>query len=96
MVSCKFVGINMLEEVLNKMKTGKKFLIHNCSLCGYPCGYIFKKFIEKPDKLLVYDSGCYCTNQYPNYQLASKSDIEDHLLNNSHINFLEDKNFLED
>lgn len=29
--------------------------IHNCSICEYPCGYVFK------DDQVFYDNGCYCT-----------------------------------
>lgn len=29
--------------------------IHNCSLCGYPCGYVFN------EGRVGYDSGCDCT-----------------------------------
>ena len=39
-----------------------KWAIHDCSLCGYPCGYIFH------DGQVSYDSGCYCVTYYPNIQ----------------------------
>lgn len=34
--------------------------IHDCSLCGYECGYIFD-YNEHP---VVYDHGCDCTRTY--------------------------------
>lgn len=34
----------------------KKWTIHHCSLCGYPCGYI----IDHAQDLVEYDSGCDC------------------------------------
>jgi hypothetical protein len=33
----------------------KEWRIHNCSICGYPCGYIIK------GDDVYYDSGCDCT-----------------------------------
>lgn len=30
--------------------------IHDCSICGYPCGYVFSL-----DLVVAYDSRCYCT-----------------------------------
>jgi hypothetical protein len=36
--------------------TGRTFWhIHNCSFCGYDCGYVFE------GDLVGYDSGCHCT-----------------------------------
>ncbi len=34
--------------------------IHDCSLCGYECAYLFFQYIEND---VVYDSGCDCTFQ---------------------------------
>jgi hypothetical protein len=31
--------------------------VHDCSLCGYKCGYVISA-----DLGLEYDSGCYCTS----------------------------------
>lgn len=36
-----------------------KWVIHNCSICNYPCGYVFCPNHE----LVGYDSGCNCTRQ---------------------------------
>jgi len=35
--------------------------VHDCSICGYGCGYIF--FNEGWPEV-VYDSGCDCTRRY--------------------------------
>jgi hypothetical protein len=49
-------------------KIGLSFwLTHNCSMCGYPCGYIIKG-----DKVF-YDSGCDCVN----YTDVQERDWED-------------------
>ncbi len=42
--------------------------IHNCSICGYECGYLFK------DGKVGYDSGCDCVS-YSNIQQRPWSDI---------------------
>ena len=39
-------------------KNHKKWVIYDCSICSYPCGYIFDDHFER----VRYDSGCYCTN----------------------------------
>lgn len=36
-----------------------KWVIHRCSMCNYPCGYVFDETYE----CVGYDSGCYCTNR---------------------------------
>lgn len=35
--------------------------VHDCSLCGYKCGYLF--FEDKTHEVL-YDQGCDCTKIY--------------------------------
>jgi hypothetical protein len=42
-----------LKEQVQKMGL-THFPVHKCSMCGYPCGYIFS------DDRVSYDSGCYC------------------------------------
>lgn len=37
----------------------KKWIVHHCSFCNYPCGYIFCDNNE----YVGYDRGCYCTNR---------------------------------
>lgn len=36
----------------------KRWTIHNCSLCGYPCGFLFRG-----DKVF-FDCGCYCVTTH--------------------------------
>lgn len=42
--------------------------IHNCSICGYPCGYLFH------DDQVFYDSGCDCVN-YADIQPKTWEDV---------------------
>lgn len=36
----------------------KKWKVHECSMCGYPCGYIIES------ERISYDPGCYCSGGY--------------------------------
>lgn len=36
-----------------------EWLIHDCAICGYHCGYLFD------GEHVFYDSGCYCTSGAP-------------------------------
>ena len=47
------------------------WLIHNCSLCGYPCGYHFR------DNEVYYDSGCDCTDS-STWSDRTWDDVADH------------------
>jgi len=43
------------QEIKEKMKKDKeKYIVHNCSMCNYPCGFIYI------NDILYYDSGCHC------------------------------------
>lgn len=44
------------EELKNqvKLKGINKWTVHNCSMCGYPCGYVFR------GEDVFYDPGCDC------------------------------------
>jgi len=35
----------------------RKFELHKCSICNYPCGFIFKNNFQD----VLYDHGCDCT-----------------------------------
>lgn len=48
----------------------KEWRIHDCSICGYPCGYIFEE-----DRVL-YDSGCDCS--YGGESLRDWDDVAEH------------------
>lgn len=46
-----------------------KFHCHRCSMCGYPCGYVFSPDYEH----VGYDAGCDCTKRY----IVNPSSYED-------------------
>lgn len=41
-----------------KEKNIARWILHKCSMCGYPCGFRFY-----PDGSVGYDSGCFCSSQ---------------------------------
>ena len=44
-------------DTLKKRAAGRgKVVLRNCSMCGYPCGYLWASSGQ-----LLYDSGCDCT-----------------------------------
>ncbi len=44
-----------LDALRTKHADGSKMVLHKCSMCQYPCGYIWN------GDRIFYDSGCYCT-----------------------------------
>jgi hypothetical protein len=46
--------------------------VHNCSICGYACGYYFENNHED----VFYDAGCDCVN-YSNVQKRSWENLAD-------------------
>ena len=47
-----------------------RWTIHNCSMCGYPCGYIFR------GDSVSYDCGCDCV-AYTNIIQSSWEEVAD-------------------
>jgi hypothetical protein len=45
----------ILAKLLRFMLLGNIVHVHDCSICGYPCGFIIE------NNQLVYDHGCLCT-----------------------------------
>ena len=58
--------------------------IHDCSLCHYPCGYIFNK-----DGNVFYDSGCDCV-AYTNLQPRSWEDVAEHYNQQSNADYIKE------
>lgn len=58
-----------------------KWPVHDCSICGYPCGYIFQ------EGLVGYDSGCDCVN-YTNIQLRSYEDVAEFYNRQTHPDYV--------
>jgi hypothetical protein len=52
----------------------KRWKLHNCSMCGYPCGYIFSD-----DGSVDYDSGCDCVSYGPNITPRNYGDLAETL-----------------
>lgn len=50
-----------------------KWPVHDCSMCGYECGYLF----NYEGYEVVYDNGCYCTGITRNSQ-RSWEDVLEH------------------
>lgn len=48
----------------------KEWRIHNCSMCGYPCGYLIN------GDVVYYDAGCDCVWRPP--RESSWEDLADH------------------
>lgn len=46
--------IKTVAAIIKEHWKNKKFIVHTCSLCDYPCGFIW---VEGE---LFYDSGCHC------------------------------------
>lgn len=56
----------MLRSVEEFQRQAKKkgidnWVIHHCSICGYPCGFIIEIEVNR----IRYDSGCLCRREIP-------------------------------
>lgn len=49
-----------------------RFNIHDCSICGYPCGFVFNH------GRIGYDSGCDCGSYDPGIRVREWQDLADH------------------
>lgn len=75
--------MELKDKFIDKLKSGKRYKVHNCSMCEYPCSF----FIEQ-DKLF-YDSGCDCV-RYTNIQERSFDDLDFYFdASNGHIPYIE-------
>ena len=64
-----------------------KWNIHDCSMCGYDCGYVFAPDYEH----VGYDSGCDCVS-YKNINPSSWEDIRDHYNNQTNLEYIKTMN----
>lgn len=62
-----------LPDFIELMKQGEKLIVHNCSMCGYPCGFI----IDKDG--LGYDTGCYCVRDCPRIEDRTESELAEYI-----------------
>lgn len=59
MAKNNFTRTEQIQGVRNTLsKLNKKLTCHHCSICNYPCGYVFIN--DKP----YYDSGCNCLKDW--------------------------------
>lgn len=59
------------QESYHKNKI-KKWIIHNCVICNYPCGFLFE-FDN-----VYYDNGCYCTYLEAPLRQSNFQEVADH------------------
>lgn len=57
----------------------REWQFHSCSMCDYRCGYHFSSCFT----WVVFDAGCYCTNQSRTYErdwddVANQYNIQTH------------------
>lgn len=67
-----------------KVKAISKWIIHHCSFCNYPCGYLFM------NDTVQYDNGCRCLKNYP--KPRNWQDVADHYNRQTHPQVIEQMN----
>ncbi len=60
----KYVLNDFKEAIISKEISN--WIIHNCSMCNYPCGFVFN--ICDGDVSVGYDSGCDCISRPLQYR----------------------------
>lgn len=64
----------------------EEWQMHNCSICGYLCGYHFK------NGKVYYDNGCYCTNNPDNLSPRSWDDVAEQYNMQTNSNIIDKMN----
>lgn len=64
---------HIYDLVLKKLNNEGKWIIHHCSMCGYPCGYLIYA------GELSYDSGCDCVTYGPVIRKTDEDDFKEFL-----------------
>ena len=59
----------LIEALRKEFVDENKLVIHNCSICGYECGYSWI------DGKLHYDTGCDCTHLAGGFEPREESDL---------------------
>ena len=54
-----------------------KWTIHDCSMCGFPCGYLVNLEVKPGEVEVAYDSGCDCRYGH-NYSSRSWEEMYSH------------------
>lgn len=75
------------QDFINKIISKKitRWDIHNCSICGYTCGYIFE------NSKVYYDNGCFCIS-CQNIREASFSEILNHYNQQTNQQYINEMN----
>jgi hypothetical protein len=65
--------------------------VHDCSICGYKCGYRFK--ITKQNKVLIsYDNGCNCMYGARQSRSSSIGELIEHINMQDNENVIQEYN----
>jgi hypothetical protein len=68
------------EIIRNQWKDcNKKFVIHHCSQCEYPCGYFWE------NNQLLFDAGCFCLLEKEKPRICSDDELMDWIKDNGAI-----------
>lgn len=62
-----------LKERWLKAVKHKKYDLHSCSMCGYPCGWSYEQGV------LGYDNGCWCTSNPQGWHPVEESELDFYL-----------------
>lgn len=65
----------LTEKLKAKYKDGNTLVLHNCSMCNYPCGFSWF------NGQLAYDTGCDCTYGAGGFQPREDSELDFYLNN---------------
>lgn len=78
------VADDLRKKVVEKLRKGEKLVIHTCSLCQYPCGFLSLK------NSLFYDNGCDCVSGPYIRMMKRWDDLDFYLmLENGHVDRIE-------
>lgn len=61
--------IEKMRDTMTRKKV-KKWVIHTCTVCKYPCGFLFSDDLDT----VRYDAGCYCTMEKDSDAAIRQSD----------------------
>ena len=80
----KKVMEQLRERLKEKFAEGKKLPIHNCTMCGYECGFSWL------DGQLHYDTGCHCTGMSGGFEPREESALDFYLEKESWVKEFEE------
>lgn len=75
------------EDVIkNRGPQFQQWNIHDCSICGYPCGYVFENGHVR------YDSSCDCVKYGSSIKYRTYQEIADHYNMEDHVDCIKEMN----